>query len=1815
MSQAGQVFVNFGANTQGLLAGTARAGNILQKFSQTGMGAAVVLGASFVTVSRAITNFSTDAINGFKEFDFAMNRTKALSGATETEFKQLTATALELGRITEYSAKDAAEGMANLALAGFNTKEILAAIPQGLRLATAGGVGLAKTNTIMSNAIRGFRLESDQANQVANVLTATFTTTNTTLESLAQTFKNATGPLSVLGVQMEEVAAAAGVLGDVGIIASVAGTGLKNFGIKLAKSFGVDMDAANQTAKEFFETLGVTKDRLFDATTGTFDMVEATIAFKQAMDKLGSARAPEFLGKFSTLFGERNAVALSALVKEAEKLKIQSQNIRMTEMVGDIQHVFEGMKSIGNDELFMTNLQQGMNKSVKDMVSILKDANSYMEEFESGGGGANLAIERLSNSFENVQSIMENTFGDTGGKVFDKTEDGLMRIMAYTRNNSKEMLNYQSKLEELAKKDITGNRRKELEAERDALFDVISADKRTVEELTTLGRSRLISFAAQIKYIGALKEGKDGTSKAVQQMLALNEIYRGNEKNMLLAAQAVGVNVSANDKLEGVMGRVKDQLLKTANSADIQNYAMSRLASQAAMVNTAWDMQRVQLSTLHGTMELFQSNMETLTLAIGKSFAPAINAALLSGGEFLRVFTRTNDEVVKGTSAFEVFNNACTKTIDIFKMNGGVLKELNKNFEQLSDWGKVLTSVLGTLGLSGLAAGGAFVWVSALAPAFSVLVSTFLTVVAPILIIVTLITKLGIELNKARQNFEKLRNSLKNMSIEGENGISNIINVANKLGISINKTDAAMIQLWTNLEGRMANIKESYNGLIDSMDKILGRTEKLNIIGGRFQLFKEDQQTKAKNLVSTAEELEKIFPGVADSAGSMEEKFKAAFNIGNAEEMSKILKNNKGIMDKISAAGFTFSFATESQITKIRSLNGQLLDAQKIQELASKELFKAIGLREENRITQERFNEIQAAEVDAIRQVENIEKQRDSLYGKLLDKQGRSGRLTNIELEKLEKIKTSISEQGKLVNKAKEKYKDLVKQQKNGVDVSKELPKVYKEYSEQYDILIESQKEYNKILNDSTSKNPFILLMRIIKQISKNDSVQKMILEVGRLVSDVVKYVAEELLPRITNILGTVYNFAKSGMIGTANPILKLIKSIGGLLGDIIKYSLDAIGNLFSYIAGDSDKVIGGLSNGIERLANFIDKIRSKIEPFIKGIGILTVVLYEIIKSIIVRIGPPIFNLIKSVFNLITSVGGAIIRILEDVFGKVEGKIDILGIIAYSINEIAKVINRVANAIRGAQTGELEKMGGIGLVIAASFMLVFKAAKLITGVIGSIGTALSGFKTSAKYVDDLFKPLLKGNGLFQTFGNIASKALSFVGSNLLLVSSTIAGIIVVIGALSEAWKRNFGNIKGYFKELVSTMLNFWGMILKETWGLISKITTLISSIIKLLFNIGKSLAPIIGPLIALSMAIASAVFKVVGFLIKEIFTMVKGAIQVITDILNSDFVQSLITLFANIFEMVYNIVSFITNIVKTMVKVIIIFMQPIINSISSIVSIVQVVIRNVVDIIQIFWRYIIGLATNLITLFSGIAETVSGIFTWDIDKIRSGLATIFEALASTAIKIYEFWASLIAKIPALLIECVSKAFGEILKNAGKWLSWIPGIGPKIQEALGGFGEDMSGKGSEISKSIMSGVADSVTQMENGVNNIADKIRGVSEEAVDAKTKSNGIFEKGKEAQKKIVKKKEDKENVLQRMEKAFATIQDIPDKLGEVKGAVDNNTNKTVDARPNVTNNTYVEYRAAEDDEVNRRMIERVMNDILKADVGSIMGDTAGMNG
>ena len=127
-------------------------------------------------------------------------RLALVSRASDSELKALTATARNLGATTNWSASDAADGMQYLAMAGFSANQTISAMPGMLSLASAGAIDLGSAADIASNILTGFNMKADEMGQLGDVLTNTFTTSNTNLQMLGETMKYVAPVAAATGV-------------------------------------------------------------------------------------------------------------------------------------------------------------------------------------------------------------------------------------------------------------------------------------------------------------------------------------------------------------------------------------------------------------------------------------------------------------------------------------------------------------------------------------------------------------------------------------------------------------------------------------------------------------------------------------------------------------------------------------------------------------------------------------------------------------------------------------------------------------------------------------------------------------------------------------------------------------------------------------------------------------------------------------------------------------------------------------------------------------------------------------------------------------------------------------------------------------------------------------------------------------------------------------------------------------------------------------------------------------------------------------------------------------------------------------------------------------------------------------------------------------------------------------------------------------------------------------------------------------------------------------------------------------------------------
>ncbi len=138
----------------------------------------------------------------------------------------MTEKAKELGATTSFTASQVAEGMTALGRMGFNSSEIDGAIQGMLNLSIATGTDLAQASEIAANNMRVFGMNTSQMTDIADLLAFTANGSAQTLEDLGEALKTA-GPIAArAGVSLKGTAAQLGVLANMGIRGSMAGTAI-----------------------------------------------------------------------------------------------------------------------------------------------------------------------------------------------------------------------------------------------------------------------------------------------------------------------------------------------------------------------------------------------------------------------------------------------------------------------------------------------------------------------------------------------------------------------------------------------------------------------------------------------------------------------------------------------------------------------------------------------------------------------------------------------------------------------------------------------------------------------------------------------------------------------------------------------------------------------------------------------------------------------------------------------------------------------------------------------------------------------------------------------------------------------------------------------------------------------------------------------------------------------------------------------------------------------------------------------------------------------------------------------------------------------------------------------------------------------------------------------------------------------------------------------------------------------------------------------------------------------------------------------------
>ena len=269
--------------TQGIKRGANEVEATFKRMRSTIVGTFANLG-----VGLGVFSFGRQMINAAKDFEAGMARVRAVSNATQAEFKAMEAEAKRLGATTKYTATEAASALENLVRNGLNPGQATEALPRVLQFAQANSIGLAEAADLLTNTLNGFNMAVSESGKTTDIMSSTAAHSATNVLDLGEALKNAAPLANNCKIALQETNAALGTLANVGIKGADAGTGLKQFliglsseapkGAKALQKYGLEINQATLAA----DGLAGTLKKLYESGIGQDNQALADVFGRRA---------------------------------------------------------------------------------------------------------------------------------------------------------------------------------------------------------------------------------------------------------------------------------------------------------------------------------------------------------------------------------------------------------------------------------------------------------------------------------------------------------------------------------------------------------------------------------------------------------------------------------------------------------------------------------------------------------------------------------------------------------------------------------------------------------------------------------------------------------------------------------------------------------------------------------------------------------------------------------------------------------------------------------------------------------------------------------------------------------------------------------------------------------------------------------------------------------------------------------------------------------------------------------------------------------------------------------------------------------------------------------------------------------------------------------------------------------------------------------------------------------------------------------------------------------------------------------------------
>lgn len=176
--------------------------------------------------------------------------------------------------------------------AGFSLQESLSSIKDVLNLTTIGATQLGTASDIVTDGLTAMNMSASQASNFVDYMAATITRSNTDVEMMGETMKYAGSVAGTLGVSMDDLSVAIGLMANSSVKGSRAGTAMRTLLANLSaptdtvakamEKYGIELITAKDGSVDLDKTL-----RNLRSSLKSLPLVEQAAACKDLAGKTG----------------------------------------------------------------------------------------------------------------------------------------------------------------------------------------------------------------------------------------------------------------------------------------------------------------------------------------------------------------------------------------------------------------------------------------------------------------------------------------------------------------------------------------------------------------------------------------------------------------------------------------------------------------------------------------------------------------------------------------------------------------------------------------------------------------------------------------------------------------------------------------------------------------------------------------------------------------------------------------------------------------------------------------------------------------------------------------------------------------------------------------------------------------------------------------------------------------------------------------------------------------------------------------------------------------------------------------------------------------------------------------------------------------------------------------------------------------------------------------------------------------------------------------------------------------------------------------